>query len=93
MMQRREECSSSKLFYFLADTGDGDEREMHGKKTSIGHGVHSHDCLCGGALGMCKGIDTPLCSRSNRHMDSCTTLPYFPNQRLSGSDWSVAVVF
>ena len=25
------------IVLFLADPGDGDEREMHGRKTSIGH--------------------------------------------------------
>ena len=41
MMRRREECGSSKLL-FLADTGDGDEREMHGGKTSVEHGARSN---------------------------------------------------
>ena len=35
--------------------------------------------------GMCEGIDAPLCGGSNRRMDPRTGLPYFPNQRLSGT--------
>ena len=66
------------IVLFLADPGDGDEREMHGGKTSVGHervGCHQP--------GMREGIDAPLCGGSNRRTDPRTGLPYFPNQRLS----------
>ena len=49
-------------------TGNGNEREMQAA-------YHS---------GMHEGIDAPLCTGMSQHMDPCTSLLYFPNQRLSG---------
>ena len=40
---------------FLAETGDGNEREVHGRKTCIGQGARSHDCVCGVATGNVQG--------------------------------------
>ena len=34
------------IVLFLANIGDDNKREMHGGKMSIGHGAHSHDCVC-----------------------------------------------
>ena len=83
MMQRRGECGSSKLFYSWPTQSMAIRGKCMARRCLL-----DMECILmmmGLPLGMHKGIDAPLCGRSNQHMDPHTALLYFPNQRLSES--------